>query len=234
MAQTMNRKRSSDVTFTAMIMARTNSTRAPNKNLRPFANSTLVDIALEKLDQMNFVSDRVLAVAEDILAKKCERYSNVRVLKRSMESIQKGNAPLDVRFAHYAEIETDYCIFFNPGHPLLSLTTIRNAIEQVRETQFNTYTSVVPSSERVFDEVGDPIVHKDPLQTSTTEGPSRFKMAHAFHFISPEYFRRTRTLWTMTRHDPAMIQIPEEEAIDVDTELEFTLAELYYRKKIGV
>ena len=224
----MTKKTHNEVSFTAMVMARTNSTRAPNKNLRPFGETTLVDIALDKLNRLDSVQDRVFAVAEDILAERCENYPNVRVLRRSKESIAKGNAPLRVRFAHYAEIKTDYCIFINPGHPFLSLSTIEMAIDQVRRTRFSSYTSVIPSTERVFNADGDPITHKDPQKTSTTEGEKRFKMAHAMHFISPEVFRQTGTLWTMTRNDPALIHIPEDQALDVDTELDFTLAHLYY------
>jgi len=230
----LENKPNSEVTFTAMIMARTNSTRAPNKNLRPFANSTLIDIALEKLNDLDCVQDRVLAVAEDVFVEKCEDYPNIRVLKRTMASIAKGNAPLKTRFAHYAEIKTTYCIFVNPGHPMLSMSTLANAIDHVRSTRLNTYTSVIPSTERIFSEDGDPIVHLSHLQTSTTEGSKRYKMAHAFHFINPEFFRRNGYLWTMKRDDPSIIVIPEEEAIDVDTEHDFVIAELYYRNKLGI
>ena len=81
-----------------------------------------------------------------------------------MASIAKGNAPLKTRFAHYAEIETTYCIFINPGHPMLSIPTLVDAIEHVSDTRLNTYTSVIPSTERIFSESGEPLVHLNHLQ----------------------------------------------------------------------
>ena len=46
----MKKKRPAEVTITALIMARTASTRCPQKNIRPFAGTTIIDIALEKLN----------------------------------------------------------------------------------------------------------------------------------------------------------------------------------------
>ena len=51
--------------ISAVINARKGSTRVRNKLLRTFANTTLIEIALSKLNKMDFFDKRYLGVAEE-------------------------------------------------------------------------------------------------------------------------------------------------------------------------
>ena len=220
-----------EISVTAVIMARTESTRCPRKLIRDFGDTTLIDIALAKLNKMDFVDHRLLAVAEDVFIEKLKEYPSIELYKRSNESVAKGHVPLKVRYEHYFHIKTDYVLFFNPCHPFITLEVLKNATEIVKDEQHNSFTSVVSSKEWVFDHEGNPLTNKDPKKTVTNEGLPRSKAAHAFHFIRPEFFVENGMQWTFTKNDPSLIWIPEEEALDVDTELEFTLCEILYRQK---
>lgn len=229
----MEKKSPAEVTITAVIMARTASTRCPQKNIRPFAGTTIIDIALEKLNVMDFVDDRMFAVAEEIFFDKAAKYPNVRIYERSAASIEKGHAPLKIRYEHFYDIKTDFVLFMNPCHPLLSIETLKSAVDIVRENQFNSFTSVIPSNDWIFDAEGNPITHKNPTKTGTNQTSPMTKAAHAFHFYRPENIEKYGYHWTLTKNDPALIEIPVEESIDIDTELDFVIAELYYKHKIG-
>lgn len=218
-------------TITAISNARTASTRVPNKLLRDFAGTTIIDLALEKLNAMDFVDERILAVAEDVFVEKAKKYPNVKVKMRDMQAVAKGHVPMKSRYAHYLDVTTDYILIFNPCHPFIRLETIKQAVDYVKEKQYNSFTSVVPSTEWVFDAGGNCITNKDPKIVSTNQGPSRTKAAHAFHFIRPQYFREAGILWTFKTNDPAVIPISEQEALDIDTELEFELCEALYKKR---
>ena len=61
--------------------ARLQSSRVTDKLMRPFADSSLIEIALEKLNDMDFFDQRYLAVAEEPLIDLVGNYSNVEVLK---------------------------------------------------------------------------------------------------------------------------------------------------------
>jgi CMP-N-acetylneuraminic acid synthetase len=220
------------VTITAITNARTASTRVPNKLLRDFAGTTIIDLALAKLNAMDFVEERILAVAEDVFVEKAKKYPNVKVKMRDIKAVEKGHVPMKLRYAHYLDIETDYILIFNPCHPFIKLDTLRRAVEFVKDKRYNSFTSVVPSTEWVFDANGNCITNTDPKVVSTNQGPARTKAAHAFHFVRPQYFRETGILWTFKSNDPALIPISEEEALDIDTELEFELCELLYRKRL--
>jgi CMP-N-acetylneuraminic acid synthetase len=226
------KKSNSNIKVVALIMARSASTRCPNKLLRKFGNTTIIDIALNKLNKMDFVDERILAVAEDVFIEKLKEYPNVNLYKRTMESVSKGHPPLKVRYEHYYKINADYVMFFNPCHPFVRLDTLKDAVNIVREKHCNSFTSVIPSNEWVFDVNGNPVTHNDPKITATNQGTVRTKVAHAFHIFRPEYFRMNDVLWSFAKDDPALIPISEEEALDIDTELEFTLSELLYCKKM--
>lgn len=221
------------VTITAIINARTASTRVPNKLLREFAGTTIIDLALEKLNAMDFIEERIFAVAEDAFVERAKKYSHVKIEIRDSKAIEKGHVSMKLRYAHYLEVETDYILIFNPCHPFIKTDTIKRSVDYVKEKGYNSFTSVVPSTEWVFDAEGNCITNNDPKIVSTNQGPLRTKAAHAFHFIRPQYFRKTGILWTFKTNDPAVIEISEEEALDIDTELEFELCELLYKKKIA-
>ena len=54
-------------------------------------------------------------------------------------------------------------------------------------------------------------------------------LAHAFHVIKKTFFLQNYQYWTLTRNDPALIEIPEQESFDVNTDLEFRVAEEAYK-----
>jgi CMP-N-acetylneuraminic acid synthetase len=217
-------------TVSVLINARIRSTRLPRKLLLPFAQTTLIDIALEKLNRMDFFAHRYFAVAEPELRERAAGFDNIEILDRSTDAVLPGYNDHRKVFAHYARIESEYIMWLNPCHPLLSLDTLRRALDHVIETKHNSYTSVIPTTDWVFDEQGNPVTHTSATTLSTAHSQKFFKVAHAFHIIRKAFFLQDYQYWTLTRNDPALIQIPEEESYDVNTPMEFDIAEAAYRR----
>lgn len=217
-------------TISVLINARIQSTRLPRKLLLPFADTTLIDVALEKLDRMDFFAHRYFAVAESELREKAVRYRNIELLNREADAVQPGYNDHRKVYAHYAHIDSDYIMWLNACHPLLSLDTLRRAVDHVFETKHNSYTSVIPTTDWIFDEQGNAVTNTRATMLSTAHSQKFFKVAHAFHIISKEFFLKDYQYWTLTRNDPALIQIPEEESYDVNTAMEFEIAEAAYRR----
>ncbi len=220
-------------TISALINARTKSSRLPRKLVLPFANSTLIDVALEKLDRMVFFEHRYFAVAEAELKEKAAGYSNIEVLERDPDAVQPGYNDHRKVFAHYARVESDYIMWLNPCHPLLSLDTLRRAVDHVLETRLNSYTSVIPTTDWIFDEQGNPVTNTRAAMLSSAHSPRFFKVAHAFHVIRKEFFLKEFQYWTLTKSDPALIEIPIEESYDVNDALEFEVAQSAYLRSLS-
>jgi CMP-N-acetylneuraminic acid synthetase len=215
-------------TVSVLINARLKSTRLPRKLVLPFAGSTLIDIALEKLDRMDFFAHRYFAAAEEELIARAVDYPNVELLRRDPAAVAPGYHDHKTIYAHYALIESDYIMWLNPCHPLLTADTLRKAMDDVVKTGHNSYTSVIPTTDWIFDETGAPVTHKQANVVSTAHSKKFFKVAHAFHVFRKAFFMKDYQLWTMTPNDPALIEIPEEQSYDVNTDLEFRVAEAAY------
>lgn len=220
-------------TISVLINARTTSTRLPRKLVLPFAGTTLIDIALKKLDRMSFFSHRYFAVAEAELKVKAAAYNNIEVLERDPDAIRMGYNDHRKVFAHYEHIKSDYILWLNPCHPLLSSDTLQKAVHQVLETSYNSYTSVIPTTDWIFNDSGEPVTNTQASMLSTAHSPNFYKVAHAFHVIKKSFFLKDYQYWTLTRNDPALINIPVEESYDVNDEMEFHIAEAAYIRHLA-
>lgn len=217
-------------TVSVLINARTKSSRLPRKLVLPFASTTLIDVALDKLDRMDFFAHRYFAVAEPELREKAVGYRNIEILDRDPDAVLPGYNDHRKVFAHYARVESDYIMWLNPCHPLLSLDTLRRAVDHVLATEHNSYTSVISTTDWIFDEQGNPLTNTHATMLSTAHSQKFFKVAHAFHVIRKDFFLKDYQYWTLTQNDPALIEIPEEESYDVNTAMEFEIAEAAYQR----
>ncbi len=213
--------------------ARTQSTRVPRKLVRPFAGTNLLTIALAKLDRMDFFEHRYLAVAEPELAAMAAPYGHVEVLHRKQDAVNQGVNPQTVTFAHYKEVPSDYIFVFNPCLPLISVATVRQAFDYFQQTSHRSYTAVIKTGDWIFDSGGNALTNSDPQNVTTNKNRTFYKGVHAFHIVSREYYAATGHHWTFSPNDPHLIEVPEAEAADVDTEGEFALAELLYQKRMA-
>jgi CMP-N-acetylneuraminic acid synthetase len=218
--------------ISAVINARLESSRVPRKLVRPFAGTTLLEIALAKLDRMNFCEKRYLGAADAELKSLASRYESVEILEREGAAVKRGVNPPEVTFAHYLQVPSDYILVFNPCLPFLTVETVRRAVEYFHGTEFPSYTSAVPTREWIFDAEGNALTNSDPRNVTTNIGRVFYKAAHAFHIVNKRFFETYGYFWRFVRHDPHLIEIPEEEAVDVDSELEFAFAEFRYIKRL--
>jgi CMP-N-acetylneuraminic acid synthetase len=219
--------------ISVVINARAASTRVPQKLIRPFAGRCLLDIALEKLNRLDFFEHRFLAAAdEEIIARlDPKRHPNVELLERDQSAVKKGVNPVEVTFAHYLRVPSDYVFVMNPCLPMLTESTIRRAFDFFQCSEFNSYTAVVKTGDWIFDQDGLPLTNSDPRNVTTNKNVSFYKGCHAFHIHSKSFFARSGVLWTFGRNDPHLIEISGEEAVDVDTMDEFEVAEVVYKRE---
>lgn len=211
-----------------VINARLQSTRVPNKLIRPFSGSTLIEIALKKLNEMDFFEHRFLGVADQELKIKAQNFQNIQILDRDINSVKSGVNPPNVSFAHYLKIPSDYIFILNPCQPALSIKTVKKAYDYFQKTKYLSYTSAVETRDWIFDDNGNSLTNKDTNNYSTNKGKVFYKAAHSFHIVSKDFFKKNGYHWSFTSDDPHLITVPIEETVDVDTELDFKIAELYY------
>jgi len=216
--------------ISVVINARLGSSRVPHKLVRPFAETSLIEIALAKLNKLDFFEHRYLAVAEKELMDIGKNYENVEILERSASAVTKGINPLTVTFEHYLRVPSDYVFVFNPCLPCIDLDTIKKAYDYFQNSDYNSYTAVIPTGDWIFDFEGNALTNSDAKNVTTNKNTTFYKGCHAFHIVNKAFFKEENMLWTFGRDDPHLVQVPEMEAVDVDTLEEFELAEQIYSR----
>jgi CMP-N-acetylneuraminic acid synthetase len=218
--------------ISAVINARLESSRMKQKMIKPFAGTTLLDIALEKLNKLDFFEHRFFAVAEKALKEKAIGYPNIEILERKSKSVAPGPHPPTITFEHYSRVPTQYIFVINACAAFLSETTIRMAYSIFQETDYRSYVAAVPTRNWIFTRDGIALTHKDPdaLQ-NTSHGEFFYKVTHSFYIIDRDFFMMSKgRLWTLTPKDPYLIEMPTEDSYDVDTDREFEFSAYMYSK----
>jgi len=196
--------------------------------LKPFANSTLIEITLKKINKITLFDDVIFAVYDQELIDIADKYKNVKILKRDEDEVQKGIVDLKTRFKYFNKIETDYIFLLNPCCPLTSTKTIINAYNYFQNTDYNTYTSVIKSRDWIFDSNSNSITRKDSSNVATNKGDWFYKATHMFHILNKKFFVDNGIIWTFGENDPRCIEVPKDEYYDVDDDDDFHITQYAY------
>ena len=107
-----------------VVQARLDSTRVPNKMLRPFAETTLVDILFKKLTSSKVIPKKNIyfSVYEDRLKQVGNKYG-INIFNRSEESMKEEKDPLKI-WEWHDKLPYKYMIMVSACNPLLKIETI--------------------------------------------------------------------------------------------------------------
>jgi len=212
-----------------VIQARTGSQRCRNKLLRPFAGTSLLEIALEKFSKPSDKFTFYFAAHERELLELGRRYTD-NIVERGRESAEADDIRTVMNYFEGFEEET--VAFLNPCHPFFRMETLERAIDHFRESEAVSMTSVVKSHTWYYHLDGRPINFLDPTVINTKATERLLAVAHAFHIFPRKRFLEHGYMWRHAPRDPVFFEIPEREAIDVDTELDFEIAEALYGRMV--
>jgi CMP-N-acetylneuraminic acid synthetase len=214
-------------TIAGIIHARKQSTRCPNKHLRPLGNTTLIDIALDKLSKLD-LDEKYLAVYDQELKDKV--IDGVKILHREYESVAPGNAPHNVMYKHLENVESDYIVNLNPCQPFLKVDKLQQIITLFKYSNFDSMITAKRERNFYWDDDKNPINFKPNDRLSTTTGPWIDVATHSLVIYKKQYMLENWELFPNTKHNPYpfVIDWSEKELLDVDTEIDFKLVESYY------
>lgn len=215
-------------TIAGIIHARKESTRCPNKHLRPLGNTTLIDIALEKLSKLD-LDEKYLAVYDQELKDKV--IDGVKILHREYDSVAPGNAPHNIMYRHLKEVKSDYIMNYNPCQPFLQVNRLQQIITLFRDSKYDSMITVKKERNFFWDKDENPLNFKPNDRLSTTSGPWVYSATHSLVFYKKQYMLENWELFSNTKHDPFpfVVDWSEHELIDVDTETDFNLVESLWK-----
>lgn len=220
-----------------IIQARTQSTRVPNKMLRPFNNSNLFEIAIQKVLSSTVIPKEnfYLSIMDDELIDIAKKY-NVNYFIRSEESTQEP-VTLQKALEWYNRLPFSNFVIINACNPLLKVSTIDKFVQQFLETESNGLFGVFEKKTFLFGNDGRMLNHFNgedkylaTLETKFVE--TCYEAAHSLYAGTTEDIGNGIYMGTFKEsNNPSFFVMDEIECFDIDWPWQFDVAEKLYRIK---
>ena len=215
-----------------VVQSRLGSQRVPNKMLKPFAGTTLVDILLDKLTNLTSInySKVYFCAHEQELLDVASNYP-INTIKRSKES---ANEEKDIKILYEwaKEIPTEYIVMISACNPLLKISTIDQFIHQFQNSNKEGAISVYESKNYFWNSKGK-MLNQWPegftsMNTKFVE-PTKIA-AHCMYGSRVDIIKEGNWVTNKLPYEPELISMPEIEAFDIDEPWQFDVANVLYEK----
>lgn len=219
------------MSISAVIPVRAGSTRVKNKNIRKFADSSLLEIKIDQLTAVPYIDEIIVSSDSDEMLELAAS-KGVTAKKRPDEYCDEKSRSFNdvVRYISANEIKTDIMIWAPCVCPLVSSDLFAQGIELFNKIQ---------SGEIDGDSVATATLIKEYLFNES--GPVNFSVEHHvpsqklpnWHYITNGFFI-AKTLdmnkWGFVYGPhPHLFEVNKYQAIDIDDEFDFMQAELAYK-----
>ena len=203
---------------------RTGSQRCPNKMLRPFGETTLTDLVLEKLAQVRAQTgtDVFFAGWEPAFRVKCAQHG-VPFVQREARSAQVDE-PITEILSFLREVPHTHLLLINGCLPFLRTETIAAFLRQCLLPAPQPAFAVLRRANYFMTLDRQPLNFDPGAKTLNTKTVRPvYEFAHALYFFERDYFFREGTYWDW--QTVRLIEMPGGlEARDIDTEEDFQSA----------
>jgi molybdopterin-guanine dinucleotide biosynthesis protein A len=213
----------------AFSFGRKQSARVPNKMLRPFADTTLVDIALRKLKAVD--PHAFFAGYEDEFRAKCAQHG-VRFVGREPNSIAI-DGPITEILSFLRAVDAKYFLLVSACNPFMTVEHIERFRDRCVEGGCRPAISV--KRHRKHFVTGDATAlnfdrRAKTLNTKTVEPV--YELVDGLYFFEKEFFFSHGTYWRWD--EVRFLEVGGDDfLIDVDTEADFAVAQALWSAGVG-
>ncbi|MDF3130401.1 cytidylyltransferase [Kiritimatiellaeota bacterium B1221] len=211
----------------ALVPVRSGSMRVSNKNIRPFCDSTLLEEKLKHLLAIEELSGVVVNSNDDHMLEISERMG-AETVKRDPHFASNSVSMSDVYVDMAENMDCEHIMFANVTNPLCNTETYRKAISQyhVMGKEHDSLASAAYVNEFLWLD-GKPTNYDVVHQPRSQDLPPITRLTFAFCLL-PRSLMIARK--NVIGEKPMMFVTDEIEAVDIDTNLDFFIAEALYRK----
>ena len=212
--------------FTALIPVRKGSQRVLNKNIKPFGNSSLLEIKINVLKTVSIIDEIIVnSDCEKMLS--IAKKMNVSVYKRQ-DYYASSTVNNSVYFKHIAQnTDSDYIMYAPVTCPFIKSETYINAIELfLNNAEYDSLASVFPVKHHMWLD-NKPLNYKPENSPNSQDLPDIYGISYGISIIEKNLMIKRKNV---VGYKPYFFKLDEIEAIDIDTELEFQFAEFLYNK----
>ncbi len=212
----------------AFVPMRHTSERVPGKNYRPLDGRPLFQHMVLALLACPEVTQIVIDTDSTTVTEQCAaHFPSVRVLDRP-RGLCGGDVPVTEVLRHAAGVvDSEWYLQTHSTSPLLRSETISSGLRTLGASldRHDSLLSVTRLQTRLYDAGGRPINHDPEVLLRTQDLPPLFEENSGMYVFTRAQIARGRRFGAR----PLLFEIAPIEAIDIDTESDFVLAETLHR-----
>jgi CMP-N-acetylneuraminic acid synthetase len=214
----------------ALVPMRHNSERVPGKNYRMFAGKPLFHCVITSLLKCDYVEEVVIDTdSPAIIENVTKNFPQVTLLERP-DHLRAGTVPMnDVISWDVSQIDADFYLQTHSTNPLLRTETIRSAIAYFLKyhPKCDSLFSVTRLQTRLWDDHNRPVNHDPNILLRTQDLPPIYEENSNIYIFTKGSLKKNNN---RIGKKPIIFQIDRQEAIDIDVELDFQIAEFLYKQ----
>lgn len=215
----------------ALVAVRAGSQRVKNKNIRPFADSSLLEIKLNQLLRIpeldgvvvNSDDDKMLKIADKMGCETIKREAYYASNEVSMSEVYKYMAE---------KMDTDIIAYINVTNPLIKDATLVQALKEFElkyaEGECDSLNSAHLIKEFMFRD-GKPLNYDLKKQPRSQDLPDIAALNFAVNILPKQTMIECKNV---VGTKPYLFVINEVEATDIDNMIDFEFAEYLYKKEM--
>jgi CMP-N-acetylneuraminic acid synthetase len=210
---------------TAMVPMRHSSERVPGKNYRPLGGVPLYHHVIRALLAVPEITQVVIDTDSPIIFEDAAKaFPDVILLERP-EHLRAGEIPMnDVLLHTTSQVPSDLYLQTHSTNPFLKAETIQRGLRQLLDAgdRYDSLFGVSRIQARLWDKDTRPVNHDPKVLLRTQDLDPIYLENSCIYVFSPDTLR---TYGNRIGARPLMFEIPPDEAVDIDEESDFTLAE---------
>ena len=215
----------------ALVPMRHHSQRVPRKNYREMAGKPLYHHILNTLNDCPEIDAIVVDTDSEIIIEGLRvDFPQVIIIERSA-ALRADDIPMnDVLLFDTSQVPADLYIQTHSTNPLLRSETISNAIRSFHKQsdEYDSLFSVTRLQTRLWDENTKPVNHNPNILLQTQDLPPIFEENSCIYIFTAEKLRERRN---RIGEKPMMYEIKPYEALDIDEESDFMIADIILKSR---
>ena len=222
----------------AFIFARGGSKGVPRKNIRELNNKPLIEYSIEVAKEIDEISS-IFVSTDDVEIANIAKKLGVEVIPRP-KGLAQDNSPEwlawkhAVQWVYKSKGQFDKFVSLPTTSPLRNDKDVKGAINLLKDETDIVITITDTTRSPFFnmvkvdnDNYAKLLVESDNIFTRRQDAPKAFDMTTVAYVSSPEFILRNNNLFDGR---VKAYKVPNERAIDTDTELDLSIAEFLIKE----
>lgn len=210
----------------AVIPIRKGSQRVQDKNIRPFADTTLLELKIKNLKNSG-VFDDIIVNTDSEVAIQIAIQNGISYHRREpyFASSQCSGSEF---FQHLGQVtDTDVFAYCPVTSPFVSVDTMRKCVDLYKSSENCDCVSTVSDVKEFLWLDGAPLNYDKQNAPNSQNLPDVKALNFGFTLVKRESLIRNRNI---IGDNPLFVTTSEIESVDIDTPLDFYIAEHIYKK----